>query len=257
MTMDPTYQTLPPAQCIRITSWKPVVVKDGSGNVIISFDPVDLFASQQVDNTMWGVFTDLMGNSSKSEFLQYYFNNQLLSDWDQIWNNSVAPILYEKMAATLSIDLINYNYTFLNQYTQGERTMSLSFEGGLPKARKDLILFPVGSTSSLVTSLTGTPVRFILRSLRIAYSTRHFSGLWYNGSPNANLLGPGTTLYAPETAAEMRDPKRDDRYLTQKLIQHLNQNLEYYNRVIWYSLDAQRRFLLLDGFHIEIFVSSE
>ncbi|KAL8654209.1 MAG: hypothetical protein Q9210_001655 [Variospora velana] len=44
---------------------------------------------------------------------------------------------------------------------------------------------------------------------------------------------------------------RDDRFRVQETHYHMNQNLEYYNRVLWYSIDEQRRFMLLDGFHIQ------
>ncbi len=56
------------------------------------------------------------------------------------------------------------------------------------------------------------------------------------------------------SAAEKANPRQDDRFMTQRLITHLNQNIEYYNRVLWYSLDADCRYLLLDGFKIETFV---
>lgn len=34
---------------------------------------------------------------------------------------------------------------------------------------------------------------------------------------------------------------------------HLNSHLEYYNKVLWYNLDSDRRYLLLDGFQIQTY----
>jgi hypothetical protein len=47
-----------------------------------------------------------------------------------------------------------------------------------------------------------------------------------------------------------------DAYLVYKLIEHLNGNIEYYNKALWYNLDPDRRYMLLDGFDIQIFNDS-
>lgn len=39
-----------------------------------------------------------------------------------------------------------------------------------------------------------------------------------------------------------------DRRLARKLIEHLNANIEYYHRAIWWRMDPARRYMLLDGF---------
>src|SRR5262249_7762217 len=63
----------------------------------------------------------------------------------------------------------------------------------------------------------------------------------------------GTKLFIPENSEEKRNPRREDRYLAAKLVDHLNSNLEYYNKVLWYNLDPDRRYMLLDGFTIQVF----
>src|SRR5690606_20551688 len=42
-------------------------------------------------------------------------------------------------------------------------------------------------------------------------------------------------------------------YLVRQLIEHLNSNMEHYNKVLWKNLDEDRRYMLLDGFTIQIF----
>src|SRR5262249_58091473 len=59
--------------------------------------------------------------------------------------------------------------------------------------------------------------------------------------------------YIPETSEEKRNPRKEDAYLADKLIEHLNSNIEYYHKALWYNLDADRRYMLLDGFDIQIF----
>ena len=37
------------------------------------------------------------------------------------------------------------------------------------------------------------------------------------------------------------------------MIEHLNSHLEHYNKALWYNLDPDRRYMLLDGFGIQTF----
>jgi hypothetical protein len=100
----------------------------------------------------------------------------------------------------------------------------------------------------------GRAVTLNVETVDITYSTPHYSGLLYGGNVNNDLLdSSGAVLDIPENPDERRNPRREDRYLAAKLIEHLNSNLEYYNRVLWYRLDPERRFMLLDGFSIQIF----
>ncbi len=52
---------------------------------------------------------------------------------------------------------------------------------------------------------------------------------------------------------EQRNRRTEDTYLERMLIEHLNSNLEYYNKILWLNLDPDRRYMLLDGFNIDIY----
>lgn len=60
--------------------------------------------------------------------------------------------------------------------------------------------------------------------------------------------GKGATLSTPIDAWEQRSPRKDDERLTAELIEHLNDNLEYYHHAIWWTMDPNRRYMLLDGY---------
>lgn len=51
----------------------------------------------------------------------------------------------------------------------------------------------------------------------------------------------------PLSGEELRNPREEDLQATQVLLEHLNAHLEYYHKVIWWHMDADRRFMLLDG----------
>ena len=47
---------------------------------------------------------------------------------------------------------------------------------------------------------------------------------------------------------EERDPREEDRESLAGLLKHLNEFVEHYHQVIWWRMDPNRRFMLLDGF---------
>lgn len=59
----------------------------------------------------------------------------------------------------------------------------------------------------------------------------------------------GVTLYTPLDNWEQRNPRKDDRRLAEELIAHLNDNFEYYHHAIWWTMDPNRRYMLLDGYY--------
>ena len=60
--------------------------------------------------------------------------------------------------------------------------------------------------------------------------------------------GNGAMLFTPLDEWEQRSPRLEDIRLSAELIEHLNANLEYYHHAIWWTMDPNRRYLLLDGY---------
>ncbi len=54
-------------------------------------------------------------------------------------------------------------------------------------------------------------------------------------------------IYTGPSQEELKNPRMEDIDLTNALIEHLNDHLEYYHKWIWLSLTDQRRFMILDG----------
>ena len=247
--LDSNYQSVPPARCIRVRSFQPFSL---SGK---NTDPVDFFAHQPQDAFLWRKYAVLLDNPDSIEgvrtMLEYYFKDALISEWDSIFNSKIAPLIYTKMIESIKLDQAKLDKTKLTKYNGGERQVRIGVNGHLQKSRRDITDLTVGCSDGKVLALLNTPVTFILRNMRLAYSTSHFNGMLYNGSVNNDILD-GATVPTPENAYEKRNPRNDDKYLAQRLLKHLNQNLEYYNRVLLYSMDPQRRYLLLDGFSIQV-----
>jgi len=61
--------------------------------------------------------------------------------------------------------------------------------------------------------------------------------------------GNGAMLYTPLDEWEQKSTRLEDIRLSAELIEHLNANLEYYHHAIWWTMDPNRRYMLLDGYH--------
>jgi hypothetical protein len=60
--------------------------------------------------------------------------------------------------------------------------------------------------------------------------------------------GNGAILYTPLDEWEQRSPRLEDIRLSAELVEHLNAHLEYYHHAVWWTMDPNRRFMLLDGY---------
>ena len=250
MQLDANYEYVPPARCIRVVNFEAFSIKFSGINITIS--PVDFFQNGIVDKKLWDAYASILGYNNTLEMLDYYFKGRLISEWDDIYYNDIAPVVFDKIVDSIRLEYIGTDMTSTSRYKGGERVMRINFEGTTSKRRVDFPLTMKMFCNSPVVKTLKDLVTLTVENVRIAYSTPHFNGLLYSGSVGDDLLDD-TLLYIPENADEKKDPRKEDRYLVQKLIEHLNSNLEHYNKALWYNLDADRRFMLLDGFNIQIF----
>jgi hypothetical protein len=243
MKVDANFQSVLPKDCIRI----------------IKFDD-KFFENGNVDKNLWEVYAALLNYPNVNQMLDYYFNDRLISEWDGIFYNDMLPILFENIIDTLSFEKqvspkaggISADFAISGKYTGGERSMNIVFSGTVPFKRNEF-------DEHLKLSFSGTDVnklkgmvKLSAEDIHIYYSTKHYSGILFNGYSGDDLLD-GTSLYIPESFDDKRNPRKEDIFIVTKLIEHLNSNLEYYNKILWYRLDPDRRYMLLDGFGIQLY----
>ena len=250
MTLDANYDSVPPAQCIRVVNFTPPSISFGGVTVPVS--GLDFFQDGIADRDLWTNYARLLGYSDVFKMLNYYFKGRLIAEWDDIFYNDIAPFVFRKIVDSIRISEIKADFTSEIKYTGGERLISLYLSGTTSKKRNKLPSQLRLWVSSADVMALGDSVTLNVENMRITYSTAHYNGLLYGGNVNNDLLDDAE-LDIPENSDEKRNPRREDRYLAAKLIEHLNSNLEYYNKVLWYRLDPDRRFMLLDGFSIQIF----
>ncbi|MDH6435721.1 hypothetical protein M2158_004198 [Streptomyces sp. SAI-144] len=181
--------------------------------------------------------------------------------------NELALVIEHNDGSTTKVGA---DFTLVSRY-QSDRTLLISFSAevnGITRA-------DIKSVS--VKSEKGIPdgVRCLVRGARCRYTTATFEHqLAYNGRLNDDMDGPRLVLdpatpstmfpaiqfklddstadpvrvRTPLDSWELRSPRDEDRRLAARLLDHLNANLEYYHHAIWWTMDPNRRYLLLDGF---------
>jgi hypothetical protein len=95
-----------------------------------------------------------------------------------------------------------------------------------------------------------TGSKAIIRDISLRYRTEQLSHWLFRDHHIDREVSHFTPIsIATELdAVELRDPRVHDRELEQHLVTHLNEHIEYYHRAIWWEMDAEKRYMMLDGF---------
>jgi hypothetical protein len=256
MKMDANFETVPPAQCIRVMNFSPppkVSIGPFGLLPLVVTAPEDFFADNIDDRAQWQAYATLLGYPDVISFLNAHFRGNLISEWDEIFSRDIAPIAFERILSAVGLEHFSVDFTTEARYHGGDHLLRVNLAGTTSKKRNELpeVLELKVAASSAMTSLSKY-VTLQVQEMRITYATSHYNGTLFSGSLGDDLLD-GTKLYIPESSEEKRNPRREDRYLAAKLIDHLNGHLEYYNKILWFNLDPDRRYMLLDSFAIQVY----
>lgn len=239
MSVDANFATVSPANCIRIKKIDKFIFEDGG-----------------FDKAQWMAYGKLFGKNNEDDvaaWMSYYFKDRLISEWDSIFYNDIAPALFERIVLNISIGGFSaIDFATERKYKGGEALMKLNLRGnGSNKKRNQITALNIMFNN--YAGLSNDLITLNIKNLTIRYSTSHYNGILYSGFVNNDLYDNVENIATPENANEKRNPKKEDQYMADKLIVHLNSNLEYYNKLLWRNLDVDRRFMLLDGFKIETY----
>ena len=211
-------------------------------------------------NGPWGFVGTLLGNP------QALFNqvngvaNGVESNLDQIWEEKIAPKLVPHFISALQFSYVvrtagggttsvpaQFDCTLVSDYASNVPLyVRLTGRPGTWPMRSAV----VGITVRNIVPLSPQS-RTIITSLNLRYRTRHITHtLARNDRIDDEISAGGNDTYvdAPLDDVELRDPRSDDRRLQRRLLDHLNNHLEQYHKIIWWSMDPDRRYMLLDGF---------
>lgn len=92
--------------------------------------------------------------------------------------------------------------------------------------------------------------------MSIRYYTDHFDRRAHSDRGSRDLIDPvtgapdlsGAIVFLPLSSWEQQNLREVIEDAVEKLIVHLNSNLVYYHKVIWWLMDRDELYMLLDGF---------
>ena len=204
-------------------------------------------------NDNWGFWGGLLGGNAGDIYNSFLKNQQ---DKGRVFREQLARRVAEAFIANLSISLVGdrgidvpvkLDPTLVSDYREGVPLyVRLNSLGNVPALRREQITgIRIRATYALPPYSKVTVHTAFLR-----YRTEHFN---HHLCQNARVMddlsfNDEVFLSTPLDPAELRNPRKEDQEISRRLLKHLNENLEYYHRVIWLSMDPNRRYMLLDGF---------
>jgi N-acetyl-anhydromuramyl-L-alanine amidase AmpD len=92
-------------------------------------------------------------------------------------------------------------------------------------------------------------LKILVRSGQLRYNTSSYSETLFNTRIDNDLFVGIDSVFVPTplNGFELRNPRGEDVDAANNLIHHLNENLEYYHKCIWFDMTPERRYMLLDG----------
>jgi len=211
----------------------------------------------------WNVLSWL--GISPNEFWSSYLDGQ--AERDRIFAEVLGPRIAEEIVNGLRFYAVDENDTetqlpidptlisdFRNDHPL---QISLRLSAALPVLRRDRIKFiridttvDTNAGPRNIDTILPLGSKVIVHSGQMGYRTAYLAHDLFNQSRILNDLSgtDGVLIFTPLSRQELRRPREEDKEYANSLLKHLNDHLEHYHRAIWVSMDAQRRYMLLDGF---------
>lgn len=203
---------------------------------------------------VWPFWPRLIGGNPADIYERYLQDQQLK---DRIFRDQLAPQIAERFIASLRVVLIDedgaetetsLDPALASKYRPGDiHAVTLADSGNTPPiARKRIVALAIRTDHELPEHS-----QVIVEGASFIYHTRHLRHFLYQNDRVRDDLLLGDPVYLPTaklTQEEERNPRAEDQQLRRRLLTHLNANLEYYHKAMWWCLDKERLFILLDGF---------
>ena len=175
---------------------------------------------------------------------------------DQVFRQEVAPEIAKNLVQRLRFAYVGIDggetevpldATLVSRYRESQPLyISLNPAGDLPNVpREDIAHFKIWYDGPPLSP----DAQVIVHRGRMRYRTEHLTALLFNDRRILDDIrtGDAVVIPTPVSRREMRNPRQEDMDRADRLVAHLNEHLEYYHQAIWVSLDAQRRYMLLDA----------
>ncbi|HEX5601191.1 MAG TPA: hypothetical protein VFX63_01530, partial [Pyrinomonadaceae bacterium] len=242
----------------------PIEEMNGSLRIRISIarpkDPTDVNAV--VQDTEWRFFGWILRLNPEVLYERYKRDQ---AKRDRIFRDEIAPEIAHAFLESLRVMLVDrdgrehdagFGITVASRYTEnGIMEVELNNTGTGPRLTRAQIAGLSIQTDFELPEFS----KVVVESAAASYATERFSGSLFGRSLLGSVFtsqvnddvvkGDPAFLSASQlTRAEERNQLAEMRRLRRRLLRHLNDNIEYFHRSIWLAMDANRRYMLLDGF---------
>ena len=202
----------------------------------------------------WSFWDLIFGTGAAAAAYHTHIAGQQLSD--RIFANELAPRLARSFCDSLqlsftlnngSVQPVAADFTMVSRYSAGREHLVTFRVRSLPAVRRaDIRGLSISSDLDFAPN-SSTVLRFASVSYRSAYR----SFLLVPPRSASDDVRPGDSAFLGTrtlTKDEEFNPREYDLQIRDELLKHLNEHVENYHHLIWWLMDAARRFMLLDGF---------
>ena len=242
------------------------VIRDLSGEIRVELTiarPRGARDDEDIDeylDSAWNFWIDFFGIDSARAAYDATIEDRELAD--HIFASEHAPrvarAFCDRLRATLLVidaagnvrdEALNADFTMVSNYRPGGLHLVTFRATRVPAnvTRASIVGIRFDSDLSDLSPNSNT----LLRMANVSYSNDYRSHRlvprrWLR---NDLLDGDGALVKTRSLGrGEERNPREEDRESIVALLRHLNEFVEHYHHVIWWRMDPNRRFMLLDGF---------
>ncbi|WP_089940024.1 papain-like cysteine protease family protein [Candidatus Entotheonella palauensis] len=217
-------------------------------------DPQDDELPELYFSEVWGFFSSLFPSAAKDLYNTHLKNQE---NKDRIFQAELAPRIARAFVESMTVRFkrsddswrnANLDVTMVADYREGRsHLVRLNPANNTPKLPRNQIK----GIEIRVASELPPGSKVIVEFASFQYTTDFHSETLYRSRRVRNDLkqnDPALFNTTRLTPLEQRNPRQEDLTKRRQLLKHLNENLEFYHRILWWRMDANRRFMLLDGF---------
>jgi hypothetical protein len=234
---------------------QPMRTVSGELNIRLSIarprDPEEGEVLEDYLQAVWNFF----GPQLAKTLYNMHINNQ--KEKDRLFQSEIAPRIAREFIDSINVqfELTNntlfqsgLDVTMVSSYREGKsHVVRINPKAGMPQFPRNLIkglhlstTYNLPAGSRVIVEFASVQYTADTHSEQLNSVTRQLSEL----TASHPMFLNSTRL----TEFERSNPRLDDLGRRRRLLRHLNENLEHYHRIIWWRMDASRRFMLLDGF---------
>ena len=206
-------------------------------------------------NSSWNFWDQIFGPTSAEQAYKTNIAGQSLSD--KIFATELAPRLARAFCDSLQMSVT------LNDGTVKSVPVDVTMVSNYYAGREHLVTF---RSTSFPAAIRRSDIRGITISTSLDFAPNSLTILRYANVSYRNVFRSFKMVPARRDADDVRigdsaflstrtlsrdeefNPREKDLQLRSDLLKHLNEHIEHYHQLIWWLMDAGRRFMLLDGF---------